>query len=95
MLLSEWEQQDTDCPCFVALKFRQASLQLPSSDPAQDEKSFPKLAVIVPSPSAQWNAHKHTTRLQGPQSLHLFIAAFQKNHPEASVCEQTSLSAVL
>lgn len=22
MLLSEWEQQDTDCPCFVALKFR-------------------------------------------------------------------------
>lgn len=48
MLLSEREHQDSDCPCFVALRFRQESLWLSPSDPAQDEQSLPDLVVIVP-----------------------------------------------
>lgn len=34
------------------------------------------------TPLAHWNAHKHTEHPQGPQSLHLVIAAFQENHPK-------------
>lgn len=48
MLPSEWEQQGSDCPCFVALKFREESLWLPPLDPAQGEQSLPELVVTVP-----------------------------------------------